>query len=139
MFYELLNNPSGSEPGHLQADARQRFPFIVRKSHLKERIPGPIPGAGKYVILGIASYSRDELKLLDEVEASHSNWEQDFKIVVFDVMDCKDMVDITEYAPPFSAVTQTPIISLWEGGRPVNSKTGLRMTRETLQGAGVLR
>jgi hypothetical protein len=102
-------------------------------------MPGDaVPNSGKYIILGVATYAPDELRLLDEVEATHPQWEKTAKVVVFDIMECKDMVEVRRYVPPFAVVAQTPVVALWEGGKLVASQTGLRMTREVLQNGGLL-
>jgi len=142
MFHELLNNSKSNprEPGPLQSDARSQFPLIVKNSHLEPRLPGsPIPASGKYVIIGVATYSRDELRLLDEVEAAFPQWEKTAKVVVFDVMECKDMDEMRQFAPPHVVVAQTPVVALWDQGESVASQTGLRMTREVLKDAGFLK
>jgi hypothetical protein len=140
MFHELLDNPNGREPGPLQADARRLFPSVVKTSHLEQRVPGgPVPCGGKYVILGVATYSRDDLRLLDDLEAAYPQWEKTWKVAVFDVLECKDMAEMRRYLPPFVMVTQTPAVALWDGGKPTASQTGLRMTREALQNAGLLK
>src|SRR6266851_3317599 len=102
MFHEILDNPNHREPGLLQSEARRLFPTIVTKSHLEKRAPGdPVPSRGQYVIIGVATYSRDDLQLLDDVEAAHPKWGQTSRVVVFDLMDCKDMEDVRRYVPPF--------------------------------------
>ena len=139
MFHELLDNPKRCEPGPLQSDARRLFPSLLQTSHLEPRLAGsPVPGTGKYAIIGIATYSRDELALLDEVESAYLQWGKTFKVVVFDLMECKDMEDVKKHVPPFAEVAETPVLALWDSGKPVEMQTGLRMTREGLQKAGLL-
>jgi hypothetical protein len=140
MFHELLDNPNRCEPGPLQSAARRRFPSIVQKSHLGQRDPGDaIPSSGKYAIIGIATYSPDELRLLDEVETAYPRWGTTSRVAVFDVMECKDMEDVKKHIPAFATVVQTPVVALWDGGKLVSAQTGLRMTREVLQDAGLLK
>jgi|SRR6516165_2227405 hypothetical protein len=139
MFHELLDNPQRREPGPLQAFARQLFPSIVKQSHLGQRLPGSIvPDRGTYVILGVASYAPNELRLLDDVEAAHPRWAANVTVVVFDVMQCTDMDEMRRYVPPFAVVSQTPVVAVWDRGKRVAAETGLRQTREALQKAGVL-
>ncbi|HLN32455.1 MAG TPA: hypothetical protein VK395_32305 [Gemmataceae bacterium] len=140
MFHELLDNPKGNEPGPLQSNAHRLFPSVVKKSHFERRLPSdPVPSDGKYIILGIATYSPEELQLLDDVEAAHQHWDKASKVVVFDVMECRDMNDMRGYVPPLGVVVQTPVVAFWDGGKLVESQTGLRMTRELLQNRGLLR
>jgi hypothetical protein len=139
MFHELLENPTGREPGPLQANARQLFTSVLERSHLKPRLPGaPVPDEGEYVILGVASYSPDELQLLDEVEAVHHQWAASSKVAVFDLTTCKGMTDMKGYLPPLSVVAQSPVVALWDRGKLIASTTGLHMTRELLRNRGLL-
>src|SRR5262245_53105905 len=102
MFYELLDNSQRIEPGRLQLRARQRFPTLVQKSDLQQALPGDprhTSNKSRYLILGVATYSPDDLRLLDEVESSHAQWEQHWNVAVFDVMECKDMADVRQFTP----------------------------------------
>jgi hypothetical protein len=140
MFRELLDNPTRLEPGPLQRDVRHRFPSIIQKSHLEQHVPGsPIPNSGKYIVIGVASYSRDELRLLDDLDAAYPEWANASRVGVFDVLDCKDMNDMRRHLPIFMMVAQTPVVALWDNGNLVASQTGLRMTHEVLQSAGFLK
>ena len=138
MFHELLNNPNQREPGPLQADARVLFPSVVKKSHLVERVPGPLPSSGKFLILGVATYSPAELRLLDEVEAAHARWKNTTTVYVFDMTQCQSMSDVRGYVPPFFAVVQTPVVVWGDGGKEIAAETGLRMTQDVLTRAGIL-
>lgn len=142
MFHELLNNPTRREPGPLQIDARKEFQNVIKQSHFEQRLPGaPIPNTGKYIIIGVATYAPDDLKLLDEVDATHAQWRGEFKIAVFDILQCKDKDDVQNYVPSrsFMPVIQTPVVAYWEQGSPLAMQVGLHKTREMLRQTGVLR
>lgn len=140
MFHELLENPTQCEPGPLQSAAQRLFTSVLQQSHFKKRSVGQaIPNHGKYVIIGVASYSQAELRLLDELEANHLRWDDGYEIVVFDMMECKNMADIVQYVPPFTKVVQTPVIAVWDRGSVAATQTGLHGTREVLQKAGLIK
>jgi hypothetical protein len=140
MFHELLENPKRLEPGPLQSDARRLFPAIVQRSHLEQHVPGSaVPTTGKYVIIGVATYSPDELRLLDDLEAAHARWGGTSKVVVFDVLDCNDMNDMRKHVPSLMVVVQTPVVAFWDGGKLVASQTGLHLRHEVLHKAGLLK
>jgi hypothetical protein len=140
MFKELLDNPSRIEPGPLQKTARQQFPAVVGKSHLKQHTSGSdVPTSGKYTIIGIATYSPLELQLLDDLDATYPQWGSTGMVAVFDLMECSDLGDARKHLPIFATVKQTPVVAIWDDGRLIASQTGLRMTREALQGAGFLK
>lgn len=141
MFQELLDNPRPIEPGCLQTHARQQFPAVVRISHLRRRVadePTPAASESRYVILGIASYAPDELRLLDELESSHPQWHGQWQVAVFDLMECTSPAEVQRFAPQSAAVVQSPAVEIWEGGRLLEANSGLRSTREALRKHGIL-
>ena len=131
MFHELLDNAGRLEPGPLQTAARQRFPSIVKRSHLERRVVGdPVPCNGKYIIIGIASYSPRDLRLLDEVDAAYRLWKDVAKVAVFDLMECRDRNDVERFLLNSADVKQTPVVEIWDGGQLMTFQTGLpRRTR----------
>lgn len=141
MFRELLDNPSRREPRDLQSEARQQFPGVVKRSHFESRLPGdPIPSIGKYIVIGVATYAPDDLKLLDDVDATYPQWQAQFKIAVFDMLECKSLCDVQNYvpSPSFMAVVQTPVVAFWDKGSPLALNVGLHKSREILRQTGVL-
>jgi hypothetical protein len=140
MFRELLDNVGRLEAGPLQSAARQRFPLIVKKSHLERRVvDDPVPCDGKYIIIGIASYSPRDLRLLDDVDAAYALWKDAAKVAVFDLMECRDMNDVGRFLLNAVDVRQTPVVEIWDDGQLVTFQTGLPMTHKVLQNAGLLK
>jgi hypothetical protein len=116
MFKELLSNPKKIEPGLLQRHARVEFPTVVDSSHLQQRKPDdPIPKSigSKFVIIGIATYAQDELGLLDRVENSHSLWEHQWQVAVFDVSEWQSSADARKFVTQIPVIAQTPILEMW--------------------------
>ncbi len=100
--------------------------------------PIPTSNGSKYVIIGVATYAPEELKFLDKVDSSHSNWGMEWTVAVFDVMECKSMSDIPKFVPQLPVMSQTPVVEVWVGGELIDVRTGLRMTLEALQKIGIL-
>jgi hypothetical protein len=141
MFKELLSNPKKIEPGQLQRHARLHFSSVVSSSHLHQRkADDPIPKStgSKFVIIGIATYAPEELGLLDRVENSHSQWEHQWRVAVFDVAEWESSADARKFVTQIPVVTQTPILEMWIDGKVVDTKAGLRMVQESLQKSGLL-
>jgi hypothetical protein len=141
MFKELLSNPKRTEPGLLQRHARMQFPSVVGSSHLLQRKPDdPIPKStgSKFVIIGIATYAQEELGLLDRLENSHSLWESQWQVAVFDVAEWQSSADARRYVTQIPVISQTPILETWIDGNIVDTKAGLRMVQESLQKSGLL-
>ena len=141
MFKELLSNPKKIEPGQLQRHARMHFPSVVSSSHLQRHKPDdPIPQStgSKFVIIGIATYAPEELGLLDRVENSHSLWENQWQVAVFDMTEWESSTDTRKFVTQIPLITQTPILEMWIDGKVVDTKAGLRMVQESLQKSGLL-
>jgi hypothetical protein len=140
MFHELLENAGRLEPGPLQLVARQQFASIVKRSHLEPRVVGgPISCDGKYVVIGIASYSPHDLQLLDEVDGAYALWKDVAKVAVFDLVECRDMSEVQRFLQNPVEIRQTPVVEIWEGGRLITFQTGLPKTHKVLQNAGLLK
>jgi len=141
MFKELLSNPKKIEPGQLQKHARMLFPSVLCSSHLKQRkanAPIPTSTGSKLAIIGVATYAQEELGLLDRLENSHTLWEHQWQVAVFDVTEWTNSADAHRFVPQTAVVTQTPVLEIWIDGKVVDSKTGLRMVQESLQNFGIL-
>jgi hypothetical protein len=140
MFAELLVNPLGRQPADVQAEAAGDFARRVRQSRLHLRCPDePIP-AGTFLILGAASYSPEELQLLDDIDAMHQKWAADIaRIDVFNLLDCHSQQDFRRFLPGLQIdVCQSPVLGTWNDRQLQSVVTGLAATRLRLQAVGVL-
>lgn len=138
-FADLLAAKPPFDPADLQSRAQQQFPSLVSQSHLQPRKPcGPIPSAGIQVVIGVASYSPQELELLDDVNSAYNNWRGKVQITVFDVLECQAMSNFEKYLPGAGLVAQSPVVAVWEGGNLAAQQTGLRMVREVLKARQIL-
>src|SRR5207245_3064669 len=95
--------------------------------------------AGKRFIIGIATYSADELGLLDQLEQAFDDGKSEIPDVeVFDVLDCEKMSDFERYIPGIEAVYRTPVIGVISDGKLVDHATGLAEVMSTLRRFNVL-
>jgi hypothetical protein len=139
-FTSLLQYSSGQNPAIAQKQARMNFANEVRQSKLSLRSPSvPLPHTGTYVILGIASYSVQELNLLDEVDMTLESRNGEMpSVTVFDVLDCPRMENFDSFIPGFDSVYQTPILGLAIDGQIVQRVSGLANVEEALRRLHVL-
>ena len=129
MFTELLNNNINNP----------EFSFVVSKSKFTARNKdGLIPSIGQYVIIGIASYNLNELKLLDEINNNYLQWEKTCKIEVFDFASLTDMKDVNYFIPPLIKVTTSPVISVWNEGKSILTGSSLFNVKDNLKKMGIL-
>ena len=68
------------------------------------------------VLVGIATWSRDDLDLLDRLHAAAATGERQMVIDVFDVDDCDRFADFEQYVPGIGHVFQTPVVGIWREG-----------------------
>jgi len=141
MFKEILD--SGLEPGISQIKARDIFPEIVRSSHLKLISPGDVLPNGRSIILGIAIYYPESLKLLDEIEENYLSWQDNIKVFVFDISSIKNLEDFRKCIPMLEISDVVPTLyGQEEYGINSNSDhfncNGVEDVRTTLIGIGLI-
>jgi hypothetical protein len=134
-FSDLLMFRPGDNPADIQQQARLRFPTIVAQSKLSLRHSmAPASQTGTHVILGVASYSRPELELLDEIDASLSSGNgRPTQVDVFDVLDCPQMSDFAKLSPGLQVAHQTPVLGVMVDGKLAQSVAGLPQVEEVLR------
>lgn len=136
-FAELLANPANRSAADIQSDAEREFSNRVSGSRLVARKANGISPSGRSVILGVASYSPNELQMLDEMDASDGIAR--FDVQVFDVMNCRSHDDFGRFIPDApKRVEQSPVVGVYEDGQLVRFETGLHCVRETLNRLGLL-
>lgn len=121
-FAELLAPDPSLTPAEDQGRASNMLPISVSRSHLHWLAsPEPPNGAGEKLVVGVATWSRYDFALLDELNvfaASHPG----FQVCVFDV----DRVggEFERFVPDVGQVLQTPVVGRWSGGVLVEKGTG---------------
>jgi hypothetical protein len=85
----------------------------------------PPPENGRYVLLGIAFYSRYDLEMLDAIAAvlSEGNSGEDH-LVVFDILSCRNRADLETCIPGIGNAVQTPVAGVWENAMLVKKASG---------------
>jgi hypothetical protein len=113
-FSELLKPSAELSVVEQQCFARREFPRIVASSHLDLWKPGDaIASTGRRILMGIASYSRPDLAMLDEIESVLAERASVFQVDIFDILDCSTMTDMQKYVPGIGDVYQTPVVGVW--------------------------
>ena len=130
-FASLLANPHSIPPAVLQQRAEQRFSQKIPHSRFRLRDPSePIP-RGVYVVIGVATYARSELGLLDEICSSCLKWSDWLRVDVFSVLECNSMRDFDNYIPGIKVkVDQTPVLGVWRDRKLCDLVTGLKKCRD---------
>lgn len=139
-FSALLQVSEETLPDEAQRKARTNFPQRVLRSKLALRIPSdPISKSGRHFVIGIASYSPEELRLLDELESMlEKATSETLDVEVFDVLDCHQMSDFEMFIPGIDGVYRTPVIGVISNGKLIDKAAGLADVIATLRRFNVL-
>jgi hypothetical protein len=129
--------PSAQRDGSLgmgQRNLDDRFACVVSTSPFRLWSPGsPIPAQGKRLLIGVATWSAYDMKLLDAVAPALQRLPGNLTVEVFNVADCSSPEAFDQYVPGIGRVFHTPVVGLWSDGQLVDKATG-RMGRELVAG-----
>jgi hypothetical protein len=129
-FYDLSQaltaaaQPDGSL-GKSQKIVDDRFPSLVSMSPLRLWYGGnAVPTQGKRLLIGVATWSAHDMKLLDAVAQALQRAPINLTVDVFNVADCSSPEAFDRYVPGIGRVFQTPVVGFgptanWSTKRPV--------------------
>jgi hypothetical protein len=102
-----------------------RFPSVVSTSPLGLWSPGDaIPARGERLLIGVATWSAYDMKLLDAVSQALQKLPAGLTVEVFNVADCSSPEEFDRYVPGIGRVFHTPVVGLWSDGKLVDRATG---------------
>jgi hypothetical protein len=122
-FLELhkLNLEPPPAPEQLDAHFRER----AAMSGLGVWKPGDaIPESGRRLLVGVALYSADELRVLDVAAEVARRPNSAVRLEVFNTAACRGQEDVNEYIPELAPVYQTPFVGLWQDGLLIEKASG---------------
>lgn len=129
-FYDLSQaltssaQPDGS-PGSGQKNLDDRFPSAVSTSPFRLWSPGnTISARGKRLLIGVATWSAYDMKLLDAVSQALPGLPAGPTVEVFNVANCSSPEAFDRYVPGIGSVFHTPVVGLWSDGQLVDKATG---------------
>lgn len=135
-FTDLLRTdlPPSAEQDH----AEKQFPLLTGGSNLHLWRPGDaICSKGRRILIGVATYSLYDMRLLDRVdETLRGLGDQALRVDVFSTLDCKTQEDFNQYVPGIGNVWQTPVVGIWENGRLEETASGAAARRLVAQAGG---
>jgi hypothetical protein len=99
--------------------ADRQFPDLVASSPFHLWRPGdPIPEQGVRHLIGVATWSGYDMRLLDVIaEAIRLNALNLPAIDVFNTADCQSAEDFARYIPGLNEVSHTPVWGFWRDGQ----------------------
>jgi hypothetical protein len=119
-FFDLFLSHGELLPGEQQRAVEGEFPAVVARTPLRLWTPDSrIPAGGTRLVIGVATWSGYDMRLLDVLaEALSRRQASDFPVVeVFNTADCRDHRDFARYIPNLGSVLQTPVVGIWRDGR----------------------
>ncbi len=120
-FLELFRHETSPPPGKIHADERSAlFPRVVESSPVLELWAAgrAIPTRGSFLLLGVATWSGYDMKLLEEIEAARPD-----SVGVFDIDEAQSD-DFSDRIPGLVGVAQGPVAGLWKDGRLIEFGSG---------------
>lgn len=123
-FFDLFRHETPPPPGKIYADDRSDlFPALVSGSPRLTlwAYGAPIPSTGRFLLVGVATWSGYDMKLLDILEQSIGGPDV---IGVFDTAECKSDEDFDARIPGIGTVFQPPVVGLWEQGKLIAYGSG---------------
>ncbi len=135
-FTDLLRtdlSPSGE-----QAQAERQFLLLIAGSKLHLWRPGEaIDSQGRRLLIGVATYSLSDMRLLDVVdEALRRGREPTLRVDVFSIQECKTQDDFDYYIPGIGKVFQTPVVGIWHHGLVMEKAFGAAARSLVAQACG---
>jgi hypothetical protein len=76
------------------------------------------------ILIGVATYSIDDLLLLDRIVRRLRMSHPTESIQVFDVTATEHGGTISDFMPQLTAATQTPFVGVWRDGQPAEGAAG---------------
>jgi hypothetical protein len=116
-FFELFARNAARPKAWEDSDwADERFPEVVAESPFHLWQPGdPVPRQGLRLLIGVATWSGYDMRLLDVVAEAAADGRGE-TIEVFNTAECKDPRDFARYIPSRAKVLHTPVVGEWREG-----------------------
>lgn len=129
-FKSLLSPLPGEMPADTQRRAAADFAATLSANFdgrvaLREASDG-IPSSGRFIVLGVATWSLHDLGLLDELTRELKSAAVDrARLAAFDVSACESAAELERFVPGAGAVDCTPVVGVYANGKLVSVAIGL--------------
>lgn len=125
-FFDLFREASRPDKLTDVGWADRRFPEVVARAPFRLWKPGdPILDKGERVLLGVATWSGYDMRLLDVIASRLSRPRTaPIQVDLFNTADCKRGSDFKQYIPRIGEVLVTPVVGVWRDGRLEEKGTG---------------
>lgn len=127
-FLELTQPVPGTPVGVQQEAADTEFPALARSAGFQFWQPGDhVPPTGIWLLIGVATYSTEDMKFLDGVaEDLKRSQLPSSHVAVFNAGNISTMAEYNAFVPGIGDVYQTPVVGLWNDGELSSKAWGHR-------------
>jgi hypothetical protein len=126
-FLDLNEHTPKIADGVFDFSARELlFPATVAASRLRLWSPGdPIPDTGTRILIGTATWSGYDMRLLDVIDEALGHMNGRAPVVeVFNAGSLTRQEAFDDYIPSIGEVLQMPVVGVWQDGRLVEQASG---------------
>jgi len=118
-FYDLFLSHHDLMPGEQQRAVEHEFLAVLARAPLRSWSPGSaIPASGTRLVIGVATWSGYDMRLLDVIAEAMSRQTSGAPVVeVFNTADCREQRDFARYVPNLGSISQTPVVGVWRDGQ----------------------
>jgi hypothetical protein len=125
-FYNI-SFPALYEAGHADpaGESDRLFPAVVQQSSLHLFKPNePVPMAGTRILIGIATWSGYDLRLLDLLDTALTRMNGTGPVI--DVLNLGSMsqAEIAAIFPGIEPINHTPVLAIWKDGKLTETASG---------------
>lgn len=125
-FRELLAPVPGEEPAEAQRRAARLLPERLMRSAMEWWPVDAVPhGTGNRLLIGVAVWSRYDLRLLDLLEEAFRDGRgAGIQVGVFDIDRFASPVELERLFPGIGTFHQTPVVGYWVAGELKEKASG---------------
>jgi len=122
-FDKLLDPFPGELPGDAQRRASESLQTVLAASYIDQWTPADATPPDTVLVIGIASWSLYELRLLDLINGELATKQDAPRVVVFDI-GTKQNDELLHRIPFDQPPLGTPMVGYWRDGHHVESAWG---------------
>jgi hypothetical protein len=116
-FADVTIKPAAVPPERFKSMRRERLHEQLSASAFRPWEIGDRPTNDVTITLGVASFSGDDMALLDELETKLDAIDRErLSIAVFLLDDCRSLDDVRNDIPTIEGAYQSPLLGLWRNG-----------------------
>ena len=122
-FADLLSR--SGHPAEVQRRASQELPFVLAKSNLHLWSLGDaIVSNGTRFLIGVATWSSYDLRLLDALDKVLSDGKRTERIDVFNLDSCQTQEEISAFVANIGKVIEMPVVGVWHNRLQTKQASG---------------